>query len=72
MKYSKISVIIPVYNVEKYISDCIKSVIAQDYPNFEIIIVDDGSEDSSKRVCEEFLKKSGCEFRLISRPNKSV
>ncbi|WP_049960279.1 glycosyltransferase [Pseudobutyrivibrio sp. LB2011] len=48
-----ISVIVPVYNVEKYISDCIDSLINQSYKNLEIIIVDDGSTDSSGQICEK-------------------
>ena len=43
----KVSVIIPVYNVETYISKCISSVIEQNYKNIEIILIDDGSQDSS-------------------------
>lgn len=49
-----ISIIIPVYNVEKYISKCIKSIIEQTYSNLEIIIVDDGSDDESGKICDEF------------------
>ena len=59
-KYGKdtlISVVIPVYNGEKFLKDCIKSVIEQDYSNLEIIIVDDGSTDDSKKIVEEFAKK---------------
>lgn len=49
-----ISVVIPVYNVEKYLSRCIDSVIAQHYKNLDIILVDDGSTDSSGRICDEY------------------
>ena len=42
---SRISIIVPVYNVEKYINQCIQSVLSQDYPEFELIIIDDGSTD---------------------------
>ena len=50
----KVSVIIPVYNKENYIRDCLKSVISQSYTNIEIILVDDGSTDSSYEICHEF------------------
>ena len=50
----KVSVIIPVYNVEKYLAKCLESVINQTYSNLEIILVDDGSTDSSGKICDEF------------------
>ena len=49
-----ISVIVPVYNAEKYLQRCIRSILAQTYENFEILIVDDGSKDSSGQLCDEF------------------
>lgn len=49
-----ISIIIPVYNVEKYLSDCINSVLDQTYKNFELILIDDGSKDASGKICDEF------------------
>lgn len=52
-----ISIIIPVYNVEKYIEECIKSVINQTYKKLEIILVDDGSTDNSGKICDEYSKK---------------
>ena len=52
-----VSVIIPVYNSEKSIICCLTSVVCQTYKNFEIIIVDDGSEDSSSAIVNEFIKK---------------
>lgn len=53
----KISVIIPVFNVEKYLKQCVDSVLNQSYKNFEIILVDDGSTDSSGQMCDEFSQK---------------
>lgn len=52
-----ISVIIPVYNVEKYLNKCITSVVEQTYKNLEIIIVDDGSTDQSPEICDEWEKE---------------
>ena len=52
-----ISVIIPVYNVEEYLRECVDSVLCQTYGNFEIILVDDGSTDSSGVICDEYLEK---------------
>lgn len=52
--YPSISVIIPVYNVEKYVSKCISSILNQTYKNFQLILVDDGSTDTSGTICDEF------------------
>lgn len=52
-----ISVIIPIYNVEKYLKKCIDSVIKQTYKNLEIILIDDGSTDDSRKICDEYAKK---------------
>ena len=52
-----ISVIIPIYNVESYLTKCIESVIGQDYRNLEIILIDDGSTDNSAQICIEYAKK---------------
>lgn len=55
--YPKVSVIIPVYNTEKYLTKCLESVIKQTYKNIEIIAVDDGSEDNSFGILNEYSKK---------------
>ena len=52
-----ISVIIPVYNVDKYLPKCIDSIINQTYKNLEIILIDDGSTDSSPKICDEYMNK---------------
>ncbi len=56
MKDVKISIVIPVYNIENYVADCIESVICQDFEGMEIIIVDDGSEDNSGVICDKYAE----------------
>ena len=48
------SIIVPVFNTEKYLRQCLDSVLAQTYPDYECIIVNDGSTDSSPQICEEY------------------
>lgn len=54
---NKISVIVPVYNIEAYISQCIESIIGQTYSNLQIILVDDGSTDSSGEICDTYAER---------------
>lgn len=65
----KISVIIPVFNSEKYLKRCIESVLNQTYSNIEIIVINDGSTDNSKKIIEE-LKEKNKNIRLFSQQNK--
>lgn len=53
----KISIIVPIYNVENYLRRCIESIVTQSYRNIEIILVNDGSTDKCAGICDEFLKK---------------
>ena len=55
----KVSIIIPLYNAEKYIEECISSALNQTYPNIEIIVVDDGSTDSSLQIVTQFNNRRG-------------
>ncbi len=63
-----ISVIIPVYNVEKYLGRCLESVLNQTYKNLEIILVDDGSKDNSGKICDEFALKDK-RIKVIHKEN---
>ena len=64
----KVSVIIPIYKVEKYLSRCIESVLDQTYQNLEIILVDDGSPDNCPYICDEYEKKDQ-RIKVIHKPN---
>ena len=55
----KISIVIPAYNVERYIRQCIDSILQQTFTNYEVLIVDDGSTDQTGRICDEYEKKDG-------------
>lgn len=67
-----ISVIIPCYNLEKYIGRTIESIINQTHSDWEMIIVDDGSVDNSKDICEKYCREYPNKIRLISQENKGV
>lgn len=68
-----ISIIVPIYNVEKYLPQCLDSIINQTYKNLEIILIDDGSTDNSGKICDKFPYNRKCEdgFILISLLNKA-
>ena len=67
----KVSVIIPVFNSEKYLSVCLESVLIQTLQDFEVIVVDDCSKDNSVAVAENFLEKFGGRLKIISLPKNS-
>lgn len=66
-----ISVIIPVYNAEKYLEQCLNSIKNQTYKNFEVIIVNDGSKDNTDSICKKFAQ-SDSRFRYFSKENGGV
>ena len=68
MQKALISVIVPIYNVEKYLEKCIESIINQTYRNLEIILVDDGSLDNSGAICDEYAKRDK-RIRVIHKEN---
>ncbi|MBR0062351.1 MAG: glycosyltransferase family 2 protein [Selenomonadaceae bacterium] len=67
----KVSVIIPMYNAEKYLAACLDSVLAQTLTDFEVVIVDDCSTDSSCAVAESYLEKFGGRLKIISLPKNT-
>lgn len=70
-KKELISVVIPVYNVEEYLRECIDSVLKQTYETFEIILVDDGSTDASGAICDEYAKKDA-RIQVIHQKNQGL
>ena len=66
-----VSIIIPVYNSEKYLYACLESCERQSYVNLDIVIVNDGSTDSSCLIVEEFMKKDD-RFRIINKKNEGL
>jgi len=67
----KISVIVPVYNVEQYLSKCIDSILAQTLTEFEILLIDDGSPDNSGNICDEYAEKD-TRIRVFHTENRGV
>lgn len=67
----KISVIVPIYNVEKYLKQCLDSIITQTYQNLEIILINDGSTDQSLEICRQYAKRDQ-RIILISQKNSGV
>ena len=67
----KISIVVPVYNGEKYISKCLDSLINQLYKNIEIIIINDGSSDNTEKICNKY-KEIDSRIKLISVDNGGV
>jgi len=65
------SIIIPVYNVEEYIHECIESVLLQDFHDYECILIDDGSTDNCPKICDEYARRDK-RFHVIHQANKGL
>lgn len=65
----KISVIVPVYNVESYLHQCIDSILAQTFTDFELILVDDGSPDNCPLICDEYAKRDA-RVKVVHQQNE--
>lgn len=68
IKNPKVSILVPIYNVEKYLARCIDSVLAQDFTDFELILVDDGSPDSCPQICDEYAEKDN-RIKVVHKSN---
>lgn len=64
----KISVIVPVYNTERYLPTCIESILNQNYRNFELILIDDGSTDKSADIIHDFKNRGGGKLSYSTSP----
>lgn len=71
MSNEKVSVVVPVYNVEDYLKRCIDSILHQTYKNIEIILVDDGATDKSGQICDEYARKDS-RIRVVHQKNRGL
>ena len=71
MNNELISIIVPIYNTEKYLGQCLDSIINQSYTNFEVLLINDGSTDSSGTICQEYVERDS-RFRYIEKDNGGV
>lgn len=68
MENPKLSILVPIYNVEKYLPRCIESVLSQDFRDYELILVDDGSPDQCPQICDEYAKKDS-RIKVVHKKN---
>lgn len=68
---SEISIIVPVYNAEKYLDRCVESILGQTFSDFELILVDDGSPDNSGKLCDKWAKKDH-RIKVVHQANKGA
>lgn len=68
---TKVSVIVPIYNVEHYLPNCLDTIVSQTYKNLDIVLVDDGSTDLSARIADDYAVKDSC-IRTIHKKMKAL
>lgn len=68
MKESLVSVMVPIYNAERYLHQCLNSIQTQTYKNLEVILINDGSTDKSQEICEQYCKNDR-RYSMYSIPN---
>ena len=71
MENELISIIVPIYNVENYLRQCLDSIVSQTYQNFECLLINDGSSDNSADICREYIEKDSS-FRYFEKENVGV
>ena len=71
MNNELISIIVPIYNTEKYLHECLDSILNQSYTNFEVLLINDGSTDSSGTICQEYVERDS-RFRYFEKDNGGV
>ena len=72
MSLAKVSIVVPVYKVEKYLRQCLDSLVAQTYPDIEVVVVNDGSPDKSHLILAEYEAQHPHLFRVFTTPNRGV
>lgn len=70
--FSVVTVVVPVYNHEDYVLDCITSILDEDYPNTEVIVINDGSTDGTEEKVRDYIRRHGERFRFISKKNEGL
>ena len=71
IKSPQISIIIPIYNVERYLHQCIDSILAQTFTDYELLLIDDGSTDGCPAICYEYTEKDN-RIRVFHKKNNGI
>ena len=71
MEKKVFSIIIPIYNAERHLKSCLDSIVNQNYLNYEVLLIDDGSTDKSGEICDDYVSRFK-KFKVIHKENKGV